>query len=401
MTEVDVSFSQRPRAFSAPAATLEYFVAAHTNPFSPRSVADTACVTSPHQPTLVSASPARSPSKLGLGVVATSVFCASSASLPNPRDPRPFAATMFPTYSVAADLSLGVTSPIESTALGTSSSSNHLLHPPLSIQTAQAFLRTLPVAPTSLGKDHVLTTSPMSQRSGDDARTVVSNIALASVKELSKRGPTSELNVSPSKSTSSDHIEDVSVSAEFYKTKYLEAVEQATAEREASRARQIAWEHEQATWAAKETDYQTKLQFAEAHNRMQRENGERTIKSCSDLEGENKTLRRELLGSSEQVEKYKEIAARCGRELKTNINLNKDLQGQLDLYRGNTSIPLLASQPELLVLKKHNDELEESNTKLLNRLAKATKDFAEEKKQLVAEIAILRAAAAARGAAQQ
>ncbi|CUG94382.1 Hypothetical protein, putative, partial [Bodo saltans] len=232
-------------------------------------------------------------------------------------------------------------------------------------------------------------------------RTVVSNIALASVKELSKRGPTSELNVSPSKSTSSDHIEDVSVSAEFYKTKYLEAVEQATAEREASRARQIAWEHEQATWAAKETDYQTKLQFAEAHNRMQRENGERTIKSCSDLEGENKTLRRELLGSSEQVEKYKEIAARCGRELKTNINLNKDLQGQLDLYRGNTSIPLLASQPELLVLKKHNDELEESNTKLLNRLAKATKDFAEEKKQLVAEIAALRAAAAARGAGTQ
>jgi hypothetical protein len=196
---------------------------------------------------------------------------------------------------------------------------------------------------------------------------------------------------SPSKSDSVDE----SVNADFYKTKYLEAVEQAAAEREENRARQAAWESEKAEWERKETEYQTKLQFAEAQNRMQREHSERAIKSCADLEGENKTLRRELLASCEQVEKFKEIAGRCGRELKSNVNLNKDLQGQLDLYRGNTSVPLLASQPELLVLKSQNQNLEEANTKLLNRLAQATKDFSEERKKWIAEAAALRAAAAA------
>lgn len=281
----------------------------------------------------------------------------------------------------------------ESSPSSSSSSLLTQLHPPLSLESAKLFLRTLPsaTAPVSTTKAQLSATSPSSQRSGEDARTVVSNLALATVKELAKR-PSERSDESPVVSPSKGEGDDA-VPAEFYKSKYLEAVDQAAAEREDYRAKVTALEKERALWEAKETDYQTKLHFLEAQGRMQRESSERAVKSCGDLEEENKTLRRELLASSEQVEKFKEIASRCSRELKSSINLTKDLQGQLDLFRGNTSVSLLDNQPEVLVLRNQNQALEESNTKLLTRLGEATRTFAREKKQLLANFAELEAKA--------
>ncbi len=174
------------------------------------------------------------------------------------------------------------------------------------------------------------------------------------------------------------------VQIQFFSRKYTETVERIdklVAEHNREKER---WEIARTDLTTEKYELATKLRIVEQQLRLVQDKTRGDIERCTEAEQALHETRLERDAMRVAMDDLRATITSLRMNVRNLTTRNKELQGQIDLLQGSSSIPF-PSLSSLEDLQKKNVALDEDNTRLTNELGRRAREFSMKHKELASE----------------